>query len=260
MTHLEILKWNEKDIIRSIEKEKAKPQDILTEHYIKEFEKMLQDIRMQIKEEEDRLESLEEERMTMFEISETGKEMLHMQDVLAKEYKYKKQPPEVAAINMEKYVETIPEPFQNAVRNAKSIGLEMAGKNIPLYSKSGTLFAAKYDRIVIGHYGAFMEISPEDMVMHNVVVKKGQEYRIYDPSYAEHVKYQWFTTDDKSDCKLYYQQKGVTYADYQSGKWYVSPFEVCTVKELERYLETEEERVEEWEQEENIQYELELEI
>lgn len=50
--YLGILKWNEKDIINSIKKEKAKQQNELTEYYIEKFTKMLEDIRKQIAEEE----------------------------------------------------------------------------------------------------------------------------------------------------------------------------------------------------------------
>lgn len=81
-------------------------------------------------------------------------------------------------------------------------------------------------------HGAFIEISPDDMVMDSIVVKRGQEYRINNPKYSERVKYQWFTARDRSDCKLYFQQKGVTYADYKPNKWYISPFEVCTLEEI----------------------------
>ena len=36
---LELLKWNERELLRQIEREKAKRQDGLTEYYIKEFTK-----------------------------------------------------------------------------------------------------------------------------------------------------------------------------------------------------------------------------
>ena len=48
MTHLEILKWNERDILNSIERERQKPQNELTQYYINKFEEMLEDIQKQI--------------------------------------------------------------------------------------------------------------------------------------------------------------------------------------------------------------------
>lgn len=167
----------------------------------------------------------------MFDISRTGKEMLDLQDKLAERYKYKKQPDEIAECNMQQYIETIPIDFVSKVIPL-DIGYQISGKRMALYSKDGTLIAKGYDRIVIGHYGAFIEISPDDMVMDNIVVKRGQEYRINNPKYSERVKYQWFTARDRSDCKLYFQQKGVTYADYKPNKWYISPFEICTLEEI----------------------------
>lgn len=55
MSHMDILRYNERDLIRTIEKEKAKEQNDLTRYYIAEFEKCLEDIREQIKVEEARL-------------------------------------------------------------------------------------------------------------------------------------------------------------------------------------------------------------
>ena len=46
MTHLEILKWNERDILNSIERERQKPQNELTQYYINKFEEMLEDIQI----------------------------------------------------------------------------------------------------------------------------------------------------------------------------------------------------------------------
>lgn len=54
---------------------------------------------------------------------------------------------------------------------------------------------------------------------------KGQEYR-FTEKYKNNVKYMWLTTKDSSACKLYDQQRTVTYADYKAGYFYVSPFEV----------------------------------
>ena len=98
------------------------------------------------------------------------------------------------------------------------------------------MIANKFDRIVLGQYGAFIEIDDADMVKKNIKMKPGQEYRVKDPKYSNHVKYQWFTTRDKTNCKLYFQQKGVTYADYQAGKWYISPYEVLTKEEIYEHM------------------------
>lgn len=58
MSKLDILKYNVRDTIRIIEKEKSKPQNDLTRYYIREFTKVLEDLQEQIREEEKRLEGL----------------------------------------------------------------------------------------------------------------------------------------------------------------------------------------------------------
>lgn len=196
-----------------------------------------------------------------FDMSETGQSMLQLQDDLAKQYGYKVQPPLIAQENIRKYYDELPEDFKmgELISNLKGGGMAFDVKKVwdsfahgiagsfdthgnveegyetdilPLYSLSGTKIADRYDRVVIGQYGAFIEIDPKDMCMDNIKCEKGQEYRINNPYYASRVKYQWFTTDDDTHTKLYNQQRGVTYADYQPNRWYVSPYEVCTEEQI----------------------------
>jgi hypothetical protein len=94
------------------------------------------------------------------------------------------------------------------------------------------MIAYKYNRIVIGHYGAFIEIEKDDIYRDNVKCEPGQEYRIRDRRYRDKVKYQWYTAKDNSHCKLYKQTRQVAYADYQEDMWYISPFEVLDQNEL----------------------------
>ena len=169
--------------------------------------------------------------MEKIPISSVGRKILAKQEELAKIYKYKAQPPLIAMWNMEEYYETIPEDYRNEKTDI-DIGYEIKGKEFALYSRCGTLIARKYNRIVIGHYGAFIEINDSDIIKGNIKCQSGQEYRIYDPSYKDRVKYHWYTTIDDSNCKLYFQQKGVEYADYKIGKWYISPYEVLTQEEI----------------------------
>lgn len=196
-----------------------------------------------------------------FEVSEKGKEMLQLQDDLAKQYGYKLQPPIIAMDNIRRYREELPEDFKMGIvhtdvkgggmvydlkENYDSFAHGVAGcvdthgevvggvetTIMPLYSLSGTKIADKYDRLVIGQYGAFLEIDPKDICKENVECEKGQEYRIKNPYFINRIKYQWFTTNDDAHPKLYSQLKGVVYADYQPNKWYVSPYEVCTEEQL----------------------------
>lgn len=159
-----------------------------------------------------------------------GKEMLQKQEDLSKEYKYKKLPSEKSLSVREEYSKKLPDFF-------------MFDRNMDkkLHSHDGVLLARKWNRVVIGDYGAFVEIEDTDICRNNIVCKQGEEYRIDDPKYSENVKYQWFIPKTGCDAKLYFQQRGVTYADYQAGKWYISPYDLKEgeyISEHEAYEQT----------------------
>lgn len=97
-------------------------------------------------------------------------------------------------------------------------------KNKPIYSKNGILIANSFDRIVIGDYGPYIEFTKEQSNSKDFVVATGQEYRLT-PKYNKSIKYEWYSTK-KQDCKLYWQLRGVVYADYKPQRYYISPFEV----------------------------------
>lgn len=42
-------------------------------------------------------------------------------------------------------------------------GYEIKGNDIPVYLKTLDIIANRYSRIVVGHYGAYLEIKPEDL-------------------------------------------------------------------------------------------------
>ena len=88
--------------------------------------------------------------------------------------------------------------------------LKIDGDNSCLYTKKGSLVCRRYNRIVIGDYGAFVEFSKED-VGEDFPIKDGQEYRIFDRKYSKNVKYLWYTINDGSDIKIYYQKRKVDY-------------------------------------------------
>lgn len=112
------------------------------------------------------------------------------------------------------------------VNISPSLGYLMSGDTTKLETRSGTVIASGYNRIVIGDYGAFVEFSRAQANARHLKIKEGQSYRIEDPRYAEHVKYLWLTADDNSDVKVYDQKRLVEYADYKPGMLYVSVYEV----------------------------------
>lgn len=100
------------------------------------------------------------------------------------------------------------------------------GSTEPIYTLNGTLICNGYDRVVIGDYGAFIEFNKTQANSDTYIVKPGEEYRINDKNYSKNVKYHWYTVNDGSDIKIYLQKKKVTYADYKTGRFYISPHEV----------------------------------
>lgn len=156
----------------------------------------------------------------MREITAIGKKMLRFQEKLAQERHYAPIEPDLFLGDVrEKYLQALPE------------WCSIAGApQTPLCTLDDTLLCTGYDRIVIGDYGAFIEISPAQIQKKAICCKIGQEYRRDDPRFSENVKYLWLTAKDFSDCKIYFQKKSVNYADYIPGKYYISPYEVYPKK------------------------------
>ena len=137
---------------------------------------------------------------------------------LAEKYEYKPLPKELSEKYRAYFRENIPE------------WLAETGSNAPLYTSKGSLITNGYERIVVGDYGAFVEFDGEPLVF---VIAPGQEYRVLDARYSKNVKYVWLTINDGSNVKIYHQKKGVAYADYRKGKYYVSVHEVFMKKEFD---------------------------
>lgn len=97
--------------------------------------------------------------------------------------------------------------------------------SVSLITRCGTVIANGYNRIVVGDYGAFIEILPERICKTKIRVKPGQEYRINNPQY-DNCKYVWMSANDDSQVKIYHQKHPVDYADYVPGRYYISPFDV----------------------------------
>ena len=125
----------------------------------------------------------------------------------------------------------IPPLFSEEARTLYKVTLpgwlqETDPKATPICTLKGTEFASGFSRAVIGDYGAFLEIAGSQINRDVIRVQPGQEYRLAEPRYAEHVKYLWMTVPDGSNVKIYWQKKTVEYADYRPGMYYVSPFEI----------------------------------
>ena len=82
------------------------------------------------------------------------------------------------------------------------------------YTKSGTLLATGYVRVVIGDRGPYVEFAMEHL-----------NREVLEESTARHVYYIEFRSIP-DNVKVYCQLKVVDYADYVVGMNYVSPFEL----------------------------------
>lgn len=149
---------------------------------------------------------------------QVGEKLLNYQAKIGKKFNYNPFN-EVDSKNLRiKYSTYLPNYFLKENKN----------NNNKLHAKDGTLIADKYDRIVIGDYGAFVEIDEKDIHMENLMIKEGEEYR-FSPKYHENIKYEWYRPKT-IDAKLYHQVRTVSYADYRPNKWYISPYETLEGK------------------------------
>jgi len=88
-----------------------------------------------------------------------------------------------------------------------------------VFTKAGIAIAYRFIRIVHGGRGAYVEIPNDKIILQNLYLPEGQEWRIgnIDVYYVE------MRSMCETNAKLYFQQKTVEYADYKIGCWYVSP-------------------------------------
>lgn len=91
----------------------------------------------------------------------------------------------------------------------------------PLLDSNGNKISSGFDRIVIGDYGAYIEISKDKMNLDLLTIPSNQKFRLSPGFYG---KYIWLTSDGSN--KIYQQIRTVKYADYKVGYYYISPYEV----------------------------------
>jgi len=97
------------------------------------------------------------------------------------------------------------------------------GNLIEFKTKSGTVVAKGYERVVIGDRGPYVEFSPSQIVKLSWDMPDDQKWRIGGRCYYIEVR-----SNDKAFVKMYYQKAMVDYADYKVGMWYISPFDLTT--------------------------------
>ena len=115
---------------------------------------------------------------------------------------------------------------------------EIPKEAVRFSTKSGTLVAVGYERVVIGDRGPYIEFLDSQIAKENISVPPSQSWRLL-PKY-DHCYYWEYRTNDEAFVKLYFQKREVDYADYRVGLWYVSPFHLTSdvhpvlIEELEK--------------------------
>ena len=143
--------------------------------------------------------------------------LLEYQDKLVQTYGYKLLPDKIRWQVRRVFVKHLPAPFFDYLFT----GFE----GYPLFSKAGNCISRGFSRVVVGDYGAFIEIAPSLIFPESLEILHGTEKRLE----FQNAKYLWMcpvSSDGEQDrgCKVYNQLKSVAYADYRPNMYYVSPF------------------------------------
>lgn len=97
------------------------------------------------------------------------------------------------------------------------------GTKISLYPKQQSCnpIADRYQRVVIGQRGPYIEFTKNQIIDNLLYIPKNQLYRLSDPK----IYYVEFRTIE-NNVKVYYQMRTVAYADYLLNHFYISPFDL----------------------------------
>lgn len=104
-------------------------------------------------------------------------------------YNYKPLPPELSNAQRQTYLTSLPS------------WAKIDGDTCSIYVGS-YLIATGYSRIVIGDYGAYIEIPPHNMVIEHIKITPGQEYRLLEK--YKNVKYYWLCPKTAEHIKIYW--------------------------------------------------------
>ena len=111
----------------------------------------------------------------------------------------------------------------------KRLRIPLEGNPEPkFFTKSGTLVAIGYRRVVIGGRGPYIEFHIRDIQWNEFYVPEEEQYRATSGA----VFYEEWRSIDASFVKLYLQKRRVAYADYKPGMVYISPFDLLSSGKL----------------------------
>ena len=104
-------------------------------------------------------------------------------------------------------------------------------ENVDIFIDEDKKLCSKVERVVVGDHGPYIEFKPENILV-DVECVKGKEFK-HDDKYKNTVKYFDENPVGYEGVLLYNQQKTVSYADYKAGMYYVSPYDLYSVKRVE---------------------------
>ena len=93
---------------------------------------------------------------------------------------------------------------------------DIVPEQTPVNFLDGTPFLKKFNRLVIGAHGPYVEFHTQDYLI-PLDVPDDQKWRLND---RYNIKYEHLTPLDRHE-KIYYQVKPVDYADYVAGRYYI---------------------------------------
>lgn len=100
-------------------------------------------------------------------------------------------------------------------------------RKYPLYTKNGEKVCERYERIVIGDYGAYVEISASHL-SDNHFIYIDQNDPIDETISSRHSSHMTLALNDESSYTIYFQVKPVPYGSFIPGRFYIDPYDVIS--------------------------------
>lgn len=107
------------------------------------------------------------------------------------------------------------------------MGKEENIQKISLIYKNGEKVCERYERIVIGDYGAYVEISASHL-SDNHFIYIDQNDPIDETISSRHSSHMTLALNDESSYTIYFQVKPVPYGNFIPGRFYIDPYDVIS--------------------------------
>lgn len=99
-------------------------------------------------------------------------------------------------------------------------------RKYPLKTKQGDKLCEAYEKIVVGDYGAYVEISASHLLIDQFIYIDEQD--ISENIDTRQKSYMTFVLNTDPDFKILFQVKSVAYGNFIPGRFYVNPYTVIS--------------------------------